>query len=154
MQLPLKYYWLLKAWSANEAFDFEFNDAHEINNIYDKSEESIKAGLEERFRNTKLFILLVGKNTKNLFKYVRWEIEQAIKRGIPIIVVNLNNKRQIDYDLCPPLLRDELAIHISFEQKIIGYAMNDWIQSDKTYREEGKKGPYYYSESTYSRLGL
>ena len=49
----IKYYNLMKAWKQNDNSSFNFYDAHDINNIYDKSEESIKAGLQERFRNTK-----------------------------------------------------------------------------------------------------
>ena len=92
----LRYYYLMKAWKQNDYSSFNFYDAHDINNIYDKSEASIKAGLQERFRNTKVFVLLVGEHTKYLYKYVRWEIEQAIKREIPCIVVNLNGKRSLD----------------------------------------------------------
>lgn len=76
----LRYYNLMRAWRQNDYTPFDFYDAHDINNIYDKSEASIKAGLQERFRNTKVFVLLVGEHTKYLYKYVRWEIEQAIKR--------------------------------------------------------------------------
>lgn len=60
----LKYYNLMKAWKQNDNTSFNFYDAHDINNIYDKSEASIKAGLQERFRNTKVFVLLVGEHTK------------------------------------------------------------------------------------------
>ena len=84
----MKYYRTLQMWDANDDFEFTFNDAHDINTILDKSEESIKAGLMERFRNTKIFVLLVGQYTKNLYKYVRWEIEQAIKTN----TLGTNNK--------------------------------------------------------------
>ena len=120
----MKYYRTLQMWDANDKFEFEFNDAHETNTILDKSEASIKAGLQERFRSTKIFVLLIGEHTKYLHKYVRWEIEQAIKREIPIIAVNINGEKQLDYDLCPPILKSELAIHIPFKEKIITYALD------------------------------
>ena len=150
----MNYYRTLQMWDANRDFEFTFNDAHEINTILDKSEESIKAGLMERFRNTKIFVLLIGNNTKNLFKYVRWEIEQAIKRGIPIIAVNINGKRDRDDALCPSILRNELAVHVPFREKIIYYALNEWPSSDAAYRKENKSGAYHYNESVYKKLGL
>ena len=55
----LRYYRLMQAWKQNDNIGFDFRDAHDLNNIYDKSEESIKAGLQERFRHTKVFVLLV-----------------------------------------------------------------------------------------------
>lgn len=150
----LRYYSLMKAWKQSDHTSFNFYDAHDINNIYDKSEASIKAGLQERFRNTKVFVLLVGEHTKYLYKYVRWEIEQAIKREVPCIVVNLNGKRSADQNLCPALMRDNLAVHISFNAKILQYALENWPASDERYRKEGKTGAYYYNESVYEKLGI
>ena len=150
----LRYYYLMKAWKQSDHTSFNFYDAHDINNIYDKSEASIKAGLQERFRNTKVFVLLVGEHTKYLYKYVRWEIEQAIKREIPCIVVNLNGKRSADQNLCPALMRDNLAVHISFNAKILQYALENWPASAERYRKEGKTGAYYYNESVYEELGI
>lgn len=150
----MNYYRLLEAWNANENFEFTFYNAHNVNNIYDKSEDSIKAGLQERFRNTKVFVILVGEHTRYLYKYVRWEAEQAIKRDIPIIVVNLNGKRNIDRELCPPVLREALAIHIPFKEKILTHALNTWPDDDYKYRKAGETGPYRYKQSLYQELGL
>jgi hypothetical protein len=151
----IHYYRLMQAWKKSDNASFNFYDAHDLNNLLSwSSEETIKAKLAERMRNTKVFILLVGNNTKYLYKFVRWEIEQAIKREIPIIVVNLNKKRSKDSDLCPAILNNELSIHISFNQKIIEYAINNWEQSDKNYRKSNEKGDYYYKNSVYQELGL
>ena len=150
----LKYYRLMQAWKQNDNVYFDFQDAHDINNIYDKSEESIKAGLQERFRNTKVFVLLVGDHTKYLYKYVRWEIEQAIKRELPCIVVNINGMRSCDYDRCPALMRDHLAIHISFNARIMQYALETWPASAERKRKSGEKGAYYYKDEVYKKMGL
>jgi hypothetical protein len=150
----LRYYYLMKAWKQNDNTYFDFRDAHDLNNIYDKSEASIKAGLQERFRNTKVFVLLVGDHTRYLYKYVRWEIEQAIKRGIPCIVVNLNGKRSMDSALCPPIIRNELAIHISFNAKILQYALEHWPDSYYEKKKNNETGPYYYKDAVYESLGL
>ena len=146
----IRYYRLMQAWKKNDNTSFNFYDAHDLNNLMPRSsEETIKNKLAERLRNTKVFILLVGNNTKYLYKFVRWEIEQAIKRQIPIIVVNLNGKKSKDSSLCPAILDDELAVHVSFNQKIIEYAINNWVASDSSYRSNGKTGAYYYKDSVY-----
>lgn len=150
----LKYYYLMKAWKQNDNTDFDFNDAHDINNILDKSEDSIKAGLRKRFQNTKVFVLLVGDHTRYLYKYVRWEIEEAIKREIPCIVVNINGKRSMDDEKCPPIIKNELAVHVSFNAKILQYALENWPYWDEQYRKEGKKDAYYYKDNVYKELGL
>ncbi|HOG15211.1 MAG TPA: TIR domain-containing protein [Candidatus Absconditabacterales bacterium] len=151
----IHYYRLMCARKHNDNTSFNFYDAHDLNNLRSyASEEQIKRKLSERMQNAKIFILLVGENTKNLFKFVRREIEQAIKKGLPIIVVNLNGKRSMDTNLCPAILKDELAIHISYNQKIIEYAMNNWINSFYELKQEGNTGPYYYKQNIYQNLGL
>lgn len=151
----IAHYYLMQAWKKRDNTSFNFYDAHDLNNLMSySSEETIKAKLQERLRSTKVFVLLVGKNTKFLYKFVRWEIEQAIKRKLPIIVVNLNKKRSKDSDLCPAILNNELAIHISYNMKIIEYAINNWGNSDYQHRSNGDSGPYYYVDSIYKELGL
>ena len=91
---------------------------------------------------------------KYLYKYVRWEIEQAISRDLPCIVVNLNGKRSLDANLCPALMRDHLALHVSFSPKILQYALETWPAVYEEYRKKGETGAYYYKESVYESLGL
>lgn len=154
----IHYFYLMKAWkhNQNEFFkDFNFYDAHEINYARDSSkEESIKHQLLERLKNSNLFIVLVGEHTKFLIKFVRWEIEQAIEQEIPIIIINLNGKRELDEDRCPFILKNQLALHISFNQKIIEKAINEWIGINNKLKEEKKTGPFYYDEIVYSQLGI
>lgn len=151
----IRYYRLMQAWKQNDNTNFNFYDAHDLTNLMKtSSEETIKASLQERLRSTKVFILLVGEKTKYLHKFVRWEIEQALKRDLPIIVVNLNNKRYKDGDLCPVILDDELAIHVSFKQKIITKALNEWENLHIKRRRAEESGPYKYGSSAYESLGL
>lgn len=151
----IHYYYLLTAWSANQDHEFNLYDAHALSQARDSSsEETIKRSLRERLRNSKALIVLVGESTKNLYKFVRWEIEVAISYNLPIIVVNLNGKRAMDDTLCPPILRTELAVHIPFKQSIIWHAMNDWLISVNRHKRDGYKGPCYYLDSVYNSLGL
>jgi hypothetical protein len=151
----IHYYRLMKGWKQNDGFDFNFYDAHDLNTAYDSSqEESIKRQLRERMENSKLFILLVGEHTKNLRKFVPWEIEQAIKRNLPIIVVNLNESRSVDNILCPNSLLNTLSIHIPFNPLIIQYAMDNWPQRHNVLQGQGANEPHEYKYSVYHELGL
>lgn len=154
----IRYYWLMKAWKHNKSDffqEFNFYDAHDTNSTRDSSqEETIKRRLKERFDETKHFILLVGESTRSLYKFVRWEIQQAIERDIPITVVNINGTRFQDQDRCPPILKEELAMHISFNQKIIEHSIKNWPNQDSNLRKEGTKGAYYYPDKVYKELNL
>lgn len=148
----------MKAWKHNQTDffkEFDFYDAHDINTALDSStEDTIKRRLLERLNNSKLFVVLVGERTQFLYKFVKWEIEQAIKQEIPIIAVNLNGKRAMDEEKCPPVLRDETVLHVSFNQKIIEKAMTEWIDLRPQLIREKKAGPCYFIASVYTSLGL
>ena len=151
----MHYYRLMQAWHQNDDFDFNFYNAHDINTARDSSQEtSIKAQLAERMRNSKLFVLLVGERTRYLTKFVQWEIDQAISRSLPMIVVNLNARRSMDSLRCPTTAQNALAVHISFNAAIMQHAMDNWPTSHEKLSREGNFGPYYYQDDVYTRLGL
>jgi hypothetical protein len=151
----MNYYRLMCAWKQNDGIDFDFYNAHDINYARDTStEESIKRQLKERLNNTKVFVVLIGEKTRYLQKFVRWEMEQALSMNLPIIGVNLNSLRSRDNDRCPPVIRDELAVHISYNAAIMQTALEDWPGSHSSYKKEGETGPYFYKEEVYKRLGL
>lgn len=150
----ITYYYLMLAWRANDNMNFNFHNAHDLNSARDSStEESIKAQLRERMNNSKMFILLVGANTRYCTKFVKWEIETAIRKQIPIIVVNLNGNRHKD-SLCPSVLDDELVLHISFNMKIVQYALDNWTNSYIAYKNLNEISSFNYKDSVYERLGL
>lgn len=153
----IKYYRMLLAWSENDKFDFEIYNAHEINNLRNNSsEETIKGKLLERLKNSKVMIVLVGENTKYLYKYVRWEIEKAIELGIPIIAVNIvkdengKYKRNVDNDNCPKILKETIALHIAFREKILSKAIQEWPSAYK----DPKYLYYYYEDYVYRTFGI
>jgi hypothetical protein len=151
----MHYYHTLQMWKERKDIDFDYYDAHDLNNAWDSSlTESIKRQLRVRFDNSKLFMILVGESTKRNRKFIPWEIEQALSRNLPIIVVNINGKRRIDSNLCPSSLHDKLAIHVAFKSKIIQYAIENWPYCHDVYRLQGKTNDYYYTDETYRNLGL
>lgn len=147
-------YAYMKGWKSNENMDFNFYDAHDIRPLTDRaSEETVKSALRQRFFNAKQVIVLVGENTKNLFKFVRWEIEIAQNLNLPIIVVNLNGSRQMDGGRCPAILRDWPAVHVEFKAKIIQHALDNFPNQYDTL-PVASTGALHYSDRVYRALGL
>jgi len=148
-------YRLMTAWKSNTNMDFNFYNAHDLNSARDTStEESIKSQLRERMANAKQMILLVGEKTKNLRKFVPWEIELARKKDIPVIVVNLNKKRDYDSSLCPSAIGNTVyTMHVSFNVKIIQYALDNFPTA-YILNKDKKTGNYSYKDSVYKDLGL
>ncbi len=138
----MKYYRLITAWKKNEKIDFNFYNAHDIYTInknhieklrkLDKAEKTsreekyIKDKLRERLKNTKQAIVLVGDSTKDLYKYVRWEIEVAMNLDIPIIAVNLN-KENSEHSKTPPILKNNAYfVSVPYEIKKIKFALDNF----------------------------
>ena len=151
----IHYYRLMLAWKQSDNTDFQFYDAHDLNRLLPTSnEETIKRKLRKRLLNTKVFIVLVGQSTRYLFKFVRWEMEQALGLDIPIIAVNLNGKRHRDDDRCPPIIRDELAVHISFNARIVQHALENWETEYYNLKRKNKSAARHYPSEVYRKLGL
>lgn len=151
----MHYYRLMTAWHQNDRSPFNFYNAHDLEQARDTSlETTIKASLARRMADSSVFVLLVGDRTRFLYKFVRWEIEQALARQLPIIAVNLNGTRFMDEERCPPLLRDRLAIHISFNPAIMQHALETWPGDDRQARGRLVTGPHYYKAEVYRRFSL
>lgn len=157
----MHYYRLMKAWKANDNIEFNFYDAHDLHQCRDSSkEETIKRSLYDRLKLAKVFLVLLGKHTQYLRKFVLWEMEKALYLKIPTIVVNLNKKRGYDSTRCPASLRDNLSLHISYEQSIMQYAIDNWpndywqIINSSAGKSPIGLGYRYYLDKVYQHVGL
>jgi hypothetical protein len=113
----------------------------------------VKRRLRERFLSAKQVIVLIGQNTKNLYRFVRWELEVALDLEIPIIAVNLNGNRICDFDRCPPIIRDEFVVHVPFKAKAIKLALDNFPDQHAK-RTPSDSGSCWYGEDIYLKLGI
>lgn len=160
----IKYYRLMTAWNANKNMDFNFYDAHDLNTARDTSKpETINRRLRERLSNTKQVILLVGDETREkasrTSSFIHYEVQVIRDLGVPVILVNLNKSRKSQSSKIPVALGDPLyTISVPFNPHIIKYALDKFPATYKNNQKEiesdRKKGPYYYKDSVYERLGL
>lgn len=145
------YYDLMTDWEQSDHLPFNLYNAQDLYSAFDsRAEESIKAQLAERMKESESFIILISESTRKLYSFVGWEVEQAIKREIPIIAVNLNGKRFMDQYRCPPVLASALVMHVGFNAEILEHALENWPESDRAFRAQKKSGPYYYNDEIYT----
>jgi hypothetical protein len=145
-------YAYMRGWKNNERVDFDFYDAHEVNKLLDgSSEETVKRKLRERLANTKQAIVLIGDETKDLYRYVRWELDTCLGLEIPIVAANLNGMRSIDEAHCPSIIKRERVMHVAFKLKIIKYALDDFCENVSQYNG---MTDLYYKDWVYGNLGL
>lgn len=147
-------YAYMKGWNQSEHIEFDFYDAHDLCRLTDRaSEQTVRDRLRQRLSNSKQAIVLIGESTRNLYKFVRWEIEIALALDFPIVGVNLNGSRKYDAELCPPILRDQYVVHVPFKAKIIQYTLDNF-PAEYAKRSPNDNGNRQYPDSVYNRLGL
>ena len=145
----------IQEWVDSNEEKFNFFDAIDLYKKLDKVEdELLKAQVRERMSTANVVVLLVSKTTKSFRRFIRWQIEYAINNNIPIIAMNVNGIRSVDYDRIPTILKKNLAIHIAFQAPILEYALNNWPESFKTHISKEEKNSFKYTEDIYNDLEL
>jgi hypothetical protein len=148
------YYRTMTMWKKNENIEFNFHDAHDYNNLTPRAQEAqIKKKLRERFANAKQVVVLVGENTKSNDAYVLWELEIAQKLDLPIVAAYVDGTRGFDKSQCPTILHGANCMHVSFQAKIIKYALDNFPKSYAK-KDKSKKENWRYGADIYKDLGL
>lgn len=135
-------YAFMKGWKVNERVEFDFRDAHDLGPMTGRAqdEDYVKSELRKRMEASRQVVVLVGESTKNLRRFVGWEIDLALELELPIIVVNLNEKREMDSDLCPVPLRTGYVVHVAFKRGIIKHALESF-PAEFAARDRNANGP-------------
>jgi hypothetical protein len=159
----IKYYNLLKAWAEKTDDDFSMINSHEkASAVRDSSKRStLRASLQERLRNSKNMLLIIGQTTRFDNDWVPFEIEQAVDNyGLPIIATYTDCDRPI-FDpakfsaLWPNALatriKNETAyvIHIPFKKEPIADAIGQF-----NVNKYPNGGLWFYSQEAYKQWGL
>ncbi len=150
-----KYYNEIKEWKQSDGSSFDMIDGYDIYQSIDKvDDETLKAKLQERMNQAKVCVLLIGEFTKSYRKFTRWQVEYAINSQMPIIAMNVNGIRSVDFDRAPTSIKKNLSLHISYQEAILELALKNWPQSHQKYLEKEKKYNIRYDNSVYDALGL
>lgn len=139
-------YRLMLAWKENQNIDFNFTNCQLNKEINSEDQDYIKRICRQRIDMAGYFIQLIGEDTKNKYKYVRWEAEVAIEKGCTIIGVNLDGARDLVDSKCPPIIKNKGAIFIPFSPQIIRYTIENFISQ----RDQNN---YIYPDKVYQSLG-
>ncbi|MGP9816810.1 molecular chaperone Tir [Glutamicibacter sp. BW80] len=151
-------YRLVEAWRGNKNIDFNFFDAHDLFVARDTSRpETIKRNLRERMKNAKQIVLLGSAAAKKKggdgVSFLAYELQVALELNLPIVVSHLDGSRKGNSANYPkPLVEaDHYTISVSFQPKIIQYALDNYAS---TYSASTTTGERIYNASVYTDLGL
>lgn len=158
----MDYYNLMKAWSAKTDDDFTMINSHDkASSVRDSSKRAtLRASLQERLRNSKNMVLIIGETTRLDTDWVPFEIEQAIDvYKVPIITAYTDYETimapaELRY-LWPRELADRIdnqrarVLHVPFKKDPLKTAIG---QFDHTNLPSGPLT--YYVRDAYVKWGL
>ncbi len=161
----MKYYGLLQSWNASNKFEFQFSDSHKKTyQVRDSSsEQTLKARLLERMKNSKNMLLIISDDTSWDRGLLNWEIEKAVDvYELPLIVTYTGYDCISDPSALSSKWTRALAerinnktancIHIPFKEKAISSAVSQF--SIHSTGDDVLTGPLtYYTRETYVRWG-
>jgi len=163
----IKYYNLLKAWTAREDDDFSLINSHEKTAaVRDTSlKATLRARLVSRLKNSKHLLLILGKTTKEDTDWVPFEIQYAIDEcKIPVIaayteisgpILNPSTTSPIA-SYWPSSLRSRIiskaagVVHIPFKKEPLKAAIGHF--NPETFPKGGSLG--WYTKESYTTWGI
>ncbi|HEU4791663.1 MAG TPA: TIR domain-containing protein [Flavobacterium sp.] len=158
----IKYYNLMKAWTAKTDDDFSMINSHDKTSaVRDSSlKTTLRNRLKERLNLSKHMVLIIGPTTKNDTDWVPFEIEYAIDNcGLPIIIAYAGydyilNPKFLS-DLWPKALKERIengtvkAIHIPFKKEPLIDAISQFDLKNKP-----STSLNYYTKEAYKEFGI
>ncbi len=81
---------LLKAWDANNKFDFNFHDHSADVSIDSTNAAAIKRAISAKIGSATYFLCLIGDKTHKS-SWVKWEIEKAVELKKKIVSVKIKS---------------------------------------------------------------
>lgn len=158
----MDYYNLMKAWSAKTDDDFTMINSHDkASSVRDSSKKAtLRASLQERLRNSKNMVLIIGETTRLDTDWVPFEIEQAVDiYEIPIIAVYPDYGPILEPARLSPLWPKALAdrinnrtarvIHIPFKKAPLLDAISEFSHASPP-----NAALTYYTREAYQKWGL
>lgn len=128
----MDYYRMMTAWTANPDDDFTMVNSHDkASSVRDNSKRAtLRASIQERLRNSKNMVLIVGDTTRHDDDWVPFEIEQAIDvYGLPVVAAYPGYTAIVKpadlASLWPPAIAERMhrnaarVIHIPFKKEPI-----------------------------------
>lgn len=154
----IRHYRMMEAWRDNEHIDFDFYDAHDLHISRDTSSpETIKRNLRQRLKTAKQIILLGSTDCRikgsDGVSFLAHEIAVILEFNLPVVVVNLDQDREVDRNYIPlPLLNaNYYTVSVSYQPKIIMYALDNYAVN---FSSRNRVGPHQYPPKTYGDIGL
>ena len=150
-----KYYEEFKSMLRGTNDKYNFFDSVDYYKELDKTPDDVlKFKIQKNLERADIVVVLLTKTYKSMRKFSKWQLEHAINIGKPIIAVNPNRIRSVDYDVCPTILKTHLSLHIPYDADAFEVAVRNWPASHAVHmkNEKEQRKIYKYAESVYKQI--
>ena len=150
----LKYYEEFKQ-MVSAKNEYSFYDGIDYFKELDKTPDDVlKLKIQKNLERADIIVILLTKTLKSMRRFSKWQVEHAIKIGKPIIAINPNRIRSVDYDVCPTILKTHLSLHIPYDALAFDVAVRNWPESyyEHMKNEKDQRKIYKYAESVYKQI--
>ncbi len=151
----IKYYEDFKQMVSSKSDDYVIFDGIDYFKELDKTPDDVlKLKIQKNLERADVIVILLTKTLKSMRRFSKWQVEHAIRIGKPIIAVNPNRIRSVDYDVCPTILKTHLSLHIPYDPLAFSVAVRNWPESHYKHMENEKEQRkiYKYAESVYKQI--
>lgn len=151
----IKYYEDFKQMVSSTSDDYVMFDGIDYFKELDKTPDDVlKLKIQKNLERADVIVILLTKTLKSMRRFSKWQVEHAIRIGKPIIAINPNRIRSVDYDVCPTILKTHLSLHIPYDALAFSVAVRNWPESHYKHMENEKEQRkiYKYAESVYQQI--
>ena len=143
----------LNNFKTSDGKSFNFYDGQEYAKLLDnEADDSLKAKIQKNMDEASIVVVLLSKTLKSMRRFSKWQIEYAINKEKPIIVLNNSKIRAIDNDITPTILKNHLCLYIPYDERALALACLNWPKSHLEHLKNGDKTPYRYDYDVYKEL--
>lgn len=143
----------LNAFKTSDGKSFNFYDGAEYAKLLDvETDDSLKAKIQKNMDGASIVLVVLSKTLKSMRRFSKWQVEYAICKEMPIIVLNNSRIRAIDNDITPTILKNHLCLYIPNDEKALELACLNWPKSNTLHIQNGDKTPYRYDYDVYKEL--
>jgi len=143
----------MKEFKQSEGSEFNLFDGTKYLKSLDKvSDDELKAAMYENMDSADVVVILLSKNVKSMRKFIKWQIEHAVSEKKPLLSMNCNHLRSLDYDVTPTILKNKLSLFLPFDEKALELALANWPASFEEHVKNGENSPVRYDMNVYYEL--
>lgn len=149
----LTFYKKMKEFKNTDGIPFELISGLDLKSKFEKiPDEQLKLELQHRMNEAKVAVVFISPTTKSMRKFIRWQVDYLITNNFPIICMNLNRIRSVDFDLLSALFKkNAISLHIPFDEKVLALALEHWPASHHDLFMKEKKGTYRFPNDVYQQ---